>query len=145
MKFSAAVSFVIIATAVFSLVSAETNEGTAFDSRRTEQQPEYVVTDVPAFMHSDVYMPANYRIVGGDTVQDVDTYPWFVQGRGCSGTLIAEDMVRTAAHCLGVPFEESVLLNSLTAYDDILSSAADFPVGAIEVQLQYWIYCMTPT
>jgi hypothetical protein len=125
MKFTAAVSF-LIATSACSLVSAKTNEGTASDSRRTEGE----ATPVPIVMPSSAgLMPATTRIVGGDLVQDVDSYPWFVQGFGCAGTLIAEDMVLTAAHCEGSPFDESVLVKSLTAYD---FGRANLPSGKIE-------------
>jgi hypothetical protein len=147
MKFSAAISFAI-ATAACSLVSAKTNEGTASDSSRrtrtrTELQPEVQpelqledpedVAAVPIVMHSAVNLQAQSRIVGGTRVPNVATYPWFVQGRGCAGTLIAKDMVLTAAHCQGFPFDNKVLLNSLTAYDDIRAGRASKPSGAIEV------------
>jgi trypsin len=125
MKFSSAVSF-LIATAACSLASAETN------SRRTELGAEDVPV-VPLFMHADARMPAQSRIVGGSQVGNVNTYPWFVQGRGCAGTLIAQDMVLTAAHCEGTPFSNRVLLKSLTAYDDILAGRANAPSGSSTV------------
>jgi trypsin len=136
MKFSVVVSFVI-ATAIStcSLVSAKTNDGTASDSRRTELQPEDVAA-VPILMHSAVHLPAQSRVVGGNLVQNVATYPWFVQGRGCAGTLIAADMVLTAAHCEGSPFSKRVLVNSLTAYDDIRAGRATMPDGAMAVQTE---------
>jgi trypsin len=142
MKFSMAVS-VVFATAACSFVSAKTNEGAASDSRRAELQPEDAaavpilpegVAAVPIFMHSAIPLPAQSRIVGGNPVQNVATYPWFVQGRGCAGTLVAADMVLTAAHCQGSPFSNRVLLNSLTAYDDIRAGRASMPAGAIAVK-----------
>jgi hypothetical protein len=132
MKFSAAVSFAI-ATAACSLVSTEANEGTASDSRRTGLHTEDVAA-VPIVMHSAVHLPAQSRIVGGSQVQDVATYPWFVQGSGCAASLIAADMLLTAAHCEGFPFSNKVLLNSLKAYNDI--NANNMPAGAIQVQTQ---------
>jgi V8-like Glu-specific endopeptidase len=131
MKFSAAVSF-LVATAACSLVSAETNAGTASGLRRTEEQPEDVA-EVPIVMHSDVYLPATSRIVGGSQVQDVATYPWFVQGSGCAASLIAADMLLTAAHCEGFPFTNKVQLNSLKAFN---VNANNMPAGAIQVQTQ---------
>jgi trypsin len=153
MKFSSALSFVI-ATAAFSF-------GTASDSprrtrTRSELQPEVQdelqpevqdelqpevqaevqpedVSAAPIVMHSAAALQAQSRIVGGSRVPNVATYPWFVQGRGCSGSLIAKDIVLTAAHCKGFPFNSKLLFNSLTAYDDILSGQASRPSGAFEV------------
>jgi trypsin len=158
MKFSAAASFLVAAAAACSLVSAK-NEGTASASRRArtrgvvqpEVQPEVLlelepevqpeaqlelqpedVAAVPIVMHTAAHLQAQSRIVGGTAVPNVATYPWFVQGRGCAGTLIARDMVLTAAHCEGFPFDSAVLLNSLTAYDDIRFGRASKPSGAQE-------------
>jgi secreted trypsin-like serine protease len=86
-------------------------------------------------MHSAAALQAQSRIVGGTPVSNVATYPWFVQGRGCSGSLIAKDMVLTAAHCEGFPFDSKLLFNSLTAYDDIRSGQAFLPSGAFEVSV----------
>jgi trypsin len=149
MKLSSAVSFLIAnAISTCSLVSAKTNESMASDSRRTELLdaelvaelvPALVTEDVaavPISMHSAVHLSAQSRIVGGNLVQNVATYPWFVQGRGCAGTLIAADMVLTAAHCEGSPFTNRVLVNSLTAYDDIRAGRASMPDGAMAVQTE---------
>jgi trypsin len=38
------------------------------------------------------------RIVGGEAATR-SAFPWFVQGYGCGGTLIWDDVVLTAAHC----------------------------------------------
>lgn len=40
------------------------------------------------------------RIVGGSDA-DVDEYPFFVSWQGCGASLIARDMILTAAHCRG--------------------------------------------
>jgi trypsin len=49
---------------------------------------------------SMVHLPAESRIVGG-TDAATGAYPFFVQGDGCGGSLIADDIVLTAAHCAG--------------------------------------------
>src|SRR3569832_1342757 len=40
-------------------------------------------------------------IVGGTTVTDKRKYPFFVHGNGCGATLVAKDVVLSAAHCNG--------------------------------------------
>jgi hypothetical protein len=57
-------------------------------------------------MHAHV--PAESRIVGGNNAQQGD-YPFFVQGNGCGGSLVWDDVVLTAAHCEGA-FDGSVLV-----------------------------------
>jgi trypsin len=123
MKFSSAISFLLAA-----------NAGIASESRRTELQPEDVAA-VPIFIHGTAPLDASTRIVGGHAVSDANTYPWFVQGRGCSGTLVAKDIVLTAAHCHGEHFSKKVLLNSLRAYDDIRRKPSRMPEGAVEISV----------
>jgi len=40
------------------------------------------------------------QIVGGSFVQSSSEYPWFAAGNGCGGSLIAPDVLLTAAHCV---------------------------------------------
>src|SRR3569623_1752393 len=40
-------------------------------------------------------------IVGGTVVSNKKKYPFFVRGSGCGATMVAEDVVLTAAHCKG--------------------------------------------
>jgi trypsin len=53
-------------------------------------------------------IPAESRIVGGIDAQQGE-YPFFVQGSGCGGSLVWDDVVLTAAHCQGA-FDGSVLV-----------------------------------
>jgi hypothetical protein len=60
-------------------------------------------------LHSNsMHVPAESRIVGGNDAQQGD-YPFFVQGNGCGGSLVWDDVVLTAAHCQGA-FDGSVLV-----------------------------------
>lgn len=52
------------------------------------------------------------RIVGGTDVEDASQYPFFVNGRGCGGSLVASDVFLTAAHCGNKPFEKFVWMGS---------------------------------
>ena len=58
-------------------------------------------------LHS-MHVPAESRIVGGNNAQQ-GAYPFFVQGNGCGGSLVWDDVVLTAAHCQGA-FDGSVLV-----------------------------------
>jgi trypsin len=62
----------------------------------------------PRKMLHSIHVPAESRIVGGSDVQQGE-YPFFVQGNGCGGSLVWDDVVLTAAHCLGA-FDGSVLV-----------------------------------
>jgi hypothetical protein len=60
-------------------------------------------------LHSNsMHVPADSRIVGGNDAQQ-GAYPSFVQGNGCGGSLVWDDVVLTAAHCQGA-FDGSVLV-----------------------------------
>jgi trypsin len=133
MKFSSVISCLLAATAGLVVVSS-TKTDIASETRRIELQPEDVAA-IPIFIHGAAPLDASTRIVGGQAVSDVNTYPWFVQGRGCAGTLVANDIVLTAAHCYGGHFSKKVLLNSLRAYDDILAGRATKPTGAVEISV----------
>jgi hypothetical protein len=58
-------------------------------------------------LHSE-HIPAESRIVGGNDA-DAGDYPFFVQGNGCGGSLVWDDVVLTAAHCQGA-FDGTVLV-----------------------------------
>jgi trypsin len=62
----------------------------------------------PRKMLHSMHVPAESRIVGGSNAPQGD-YPFFVQGNGCGGSLVWDDVVLTAAHCLGA-FDGSVLV-----------------------------------
>ena len=65
-------------------------------------------TKKPRKMLHSMHVPAESRIVGGNDAQQGD-YPFFVQGNGCGGSLVWDDVVLTAAHCQGA-FDGSVLV-----------------------------------
>ena len=52
------------------------------------------------------------RIVGGVVVTDPSKYPFMVKGSGCGGSLIAPDVVLSAAHCAGA-FDSNVRVGSI--------------------------------
>ena len=52
------------------------------------------------------------RIVGGVVVTDPSKYPFMVKGSGCGGSLVAPDVVLSAAHCEG-GFDISVRVGSI--------------------------------
>jgi trypsin len=54
------------------------------------------------------------KIIGGETA-DIGKYPYFVQGPGCAGALVAPDIVLWAAHC-GNIFDQNELV--IGAYND---------------------------
>jgi trypsin len=73
-------------------------------------QPETTMTQKtkPRKILHSMHVPAESRIVGGSNAQQGE-YPFFVQGNGCGGSLVWDDVVLTAAHCLGA-FDGSVLV-----------------------------------
>lgn len=62
------------------------------------------------------------RIVGGQDAQDGE-YDFFVQGAGCGASLIASDMVLTAAHCAGFIANNNnqVLVGGAREWDTVVS------------------------
>lgn len=50
------------------------------------------------FIHEAVHTRGKLRIINGEKAPD-DEYPWFYEGDGCGASLIAPDMLLTAAHC----------------------------------------------
>jgi trypsin len=62
----------------------------------------------PRQMLHSKHIPVESRIVGGNNAQQGD-YPFFVQGDGCGGSLVWDDVVLTAAHCQRA-FDSNVLV-----------------------------------
>jgi trypsin len=62
------------------------------------------------------------RIVGGYVAPD-GMYPFFVQGQGCGGTLVARDVVLSAAHCADA-FYDTVLVGN-TRYNVVTDNAQE--------------------
>ena len=54
----------------------------------------YLITIAETAVHSQ----SNFRIIGGEKAPH-DEYPWFYRGYGCGGSLVAPDIILTAAHC----------------------------------------------
>lgn len=71
---------------------------------------EHLPLQSTALQHA-LHLPAESRIVGGKDATLGD-YPWYVQGRGCGGTLIYKDIVLTAAHCEGRAFQGTVYVGA---------------------------------
>ena len=47
------------------------------------------------------------RIIGGEIAPE-GAYPWFYKADGCGGTLVAPDIVVSAAHCLENFYDQSL-------------------------------------
>jgi secreted trypsin-like serine protease len=67
-------------------------------------------------------IPITPRIIGGNDAQQGE-YPFFVQGQGCGGSLVWEDVVLTAAHCQGA-FDDGVIVGS-SIYIEAISDDAE--------------------
>lgn len=63
---------------------------------------------------------ASSRVINGNPTAR-GAYPYFVQGEGCGGSLVAPDVVLTAAHCNGA-FVKSVIVGS-NEYDFVSRGA----------------------
>lgn len=59
--------------------------------------------------------PWQNRIVGG-TDAAAGAFPYFVRGRGCGASLVAPDVVMSAAHCEGA-FDGTVRIGSIFAFE----------------------------
>jgi trypsin len=81
----------------------------ARSSNATQQQDEDNVEMAP-------------RIVGGYVAPD-GMYPFFVQGQGCGGTLVARDVVLSAAHCADA-FSGTVIVGN-TRYNVVTDNAQE--------------------
>lgn len=67
-----------------------------------------------------VQEPFDPRIVGGTVARQ---YPFFVQGSGCGASLVAPDVVLTAAHCLNSFQSISSVIVGNTEYGQVTSGA----------------------
>jgi trypsin len=81
------------------------------ESAKRVKKPDTKVkkTKQPRDVLNSKDIPIESRIVGGNNAQQGE-YPFFVQGNGCGGSLIWDDIVLTAAHCEGLPFDSGVLI-----------------------------------
>lgn len=61
------------------------------------------------FVATTTHIPAQSRIVGGTNTQ-VDEYPFFVSWAGCGASVVARDVILTAAHCNPLP-DNTVRIN----------------------------------
>jgi trypsin len=98
--------------------------------RQEEPSERVAKTDTwtkPREMLNSIDIPIESRIIGGN---DAPEYPFFVQGGGCGGSLVWDDIVLTAAHCQGIPFNGGVLVGPYIL--NTLSSDAEY----IDVQRQ---------
>jgi hypothetical protein len=91
------------------------------DAMVQETKPRKMLNSMPILVES--------RIVGGSDAQQGE-YPFFVQGAGCGGSLVWDDVVLTAAHCQGTPFDDGVLVGPYIR--NFISSDAEY----IDVQRQ---------
>jgi trypsin len=84
-------------------------KGPQVSSRQVAKKSETIAkkTKPRKMLHSE-HIPAESRIVGGNDA-DAGDYPFFVQGNGCGGSLVWDDVVLTAAHCRGA-FDGTVLV-----------------------------------
>jgi trypsin len=78
-------------------------------SERIARPDTMVHNTKPRKMLNSIDIPIESRIIGGNDAQQGE-YPFFVEGRGCGGSLVWDDVVLTAAHCQGTPFDSGVIV-----------------------------------
>jgi len=84
----------LVATQV--VVSSDDSLNQLVKKKKPKPQEQTERTQQQSMLH----LPAESRIVGGSNAAP-NAYPFFVSGNGCGGSLIWEDLVLTAAHCVG--------------------------------------------
>jgi trypsin len=101
MKFLAIIFTVLVANhVVVADVAATSTQSPKLKKHKQLRVKAHTTHTTQTQTQSMVHLPAESRIVGG-TNAAAGAYPFFVQGDGCGGSLIADDIVLTAAHCAG--------------------------------------------
>jgi secreted trypsin-like serine protease len=137
MKLLAFISTVLVITHVAVAVAADVAATPAQTPKLKKDKKDKTSNNVRAQKQqtqSMVPLPAESRIVGGTFAQP-GAYPFLVQGDGCGGSLIADDIVLTAAHCVGA-FDGQVYVGPNQQY----STAGGAERIAVQAQLAHPSY-----
>jgi len=115
MKLFTALSFLIVTT-FSTFTTGEKNDGTIAQEQQEVGSSNLRRNSDNRALTEGLSIPTESRIVGGSNAPD-GAYPFFVSWSGCGASLVADDVILSAAHCRGQSTNEVTVGKYRTGYN----------------------------